>query len=364
MPRFPPLSRQPKADPLEHNLRPQTDIATPRSLSPYQRSQTGKSIWQIANSVIPFLLMWPLMIWSLSVSYWLTLGLALVAGGFMVRVFIIFHDCGHGSFFRSRRANEWVGFLTGLLTFTPHLQWWKEHAIHHATAGNLDRRGVGDVWTMTLEEYRAASRWKRTVYWFFRNPLFMFTVGPFLMFVLVNRFPSKRGGRRERMGVLWTNLALGAIVTALCLTIGWKNYLAIHIPVFLFGGAAGVWLFYVQHQFEDVYWVRQGEWDYFSVGMKGSSYYHLPRLLQWFSGNIGFHHIHHLSPRIPNYRLEACHRENPEFQTAPRVTIRTSLKSLGYRLWDEKNRRLVGYSAARERPEPAMAGAARGTAAF
>ncbi len=321
----------------------------PKDLARYQTPDLRRGLWQLANTLVPYVAVWMAMVWSLSVSYWLTLGLSLIGGGLLIRIFIIFHDCGHGSFFRSRRANDLVGFVTGVLTLTPHYQWWHEHAMHHATAGDLDRRGVGDVWTMTVDEYRAAPGWKRLAYWFFRNPFFMLTVGPVLMFALVNRFPSRHSGPREAWGVLWTNLAVAAAITALSLTIGFKAYVLIHLPIFMIGGAAGVWLFYVQHQFDGVYWRRHGSWDYVSVAMEGSSYYHLPRVLQWFSGNIGFHHVHHLSSRIPNYRLEACHRETPGMARAPRLTLRTSLHSLGYRLYDESAGRLVGYRAARER---------------
>jgi omega-6 fatty acid desaturase (delta-12 desaturase) len=317
----------------------------------YQRSHLGRSLWQAANSFVPYFVLWVLMVQSLSVSYWLTLGLAVIAAGFLVRIFIIFHDCGHGSFFRSRRANDLLGFVAGVLTLTPSHQWWHEHAVHHATAGDLDRRGVGDVWTLTVDEYRSASRWTRITYWFFRNPFFMFSVGPFLMFAIVNRFPHKTGGRREKMSVLWTNMAVAGAITMLCLTIGWKAYVLVHLPVFLFAGSAGIWLFYVQHQFDGVYWEHHEEWDYVRTAVEGSSYFRLPRLLQWFSGNIGFHHIHHLNARIPNYRLEACHRENPAFQEVPTVTLRSSLQSLGLRLWDDKVGRMVGFKAARD-PAP------------
>ncbi len=321
----------------------------------YQGPDLRRSLWQVANSFIPYIALWILMVKSLSVSYWLTLGLAVVAAGFLVRIFIIFHDCGHGSFFPSRRVNDLMGFVAGVFTLTPNYQWWHEHAIHHATAGDLDRRGVGDVWTMTVEEYRAAPRFTRLAYWFFRNPFFMLFVGPFLMFVIVNRFPHPKGGRREKLSVHWTNLALAAAVTALCLTIGWKAYVLVHLPVFLMSGSAGIWLFYVQHQFDGVYWRHHDDWDYARTAMEGSSYFHLPRIMQWFSGNIGFHHIHHLNARIPNYRLEACHRENPEFQKAPTITFRSSFHTLGLRLFDDKSGRMVGFKAARQPATPSGA---------
>ncbi len=231
--------------------------------------------------------------------------LAILAGGFLVRIFIIFHDCGHGSFFQSRRANDILGFVTGVLTFTPYYHWRWQHALHHASSGDLDRRGMGDVWTLTLREYLEASRWKRFAYRVARNPLVLFTLGP-LFLLMVHRFCSPNAGRRERNSVHLTNLALLAVAIGLSLLFGVKAYLLLQLGVLLAAGIAGVWLFYVQHQFEGVYWERSQEWDYATAALQGSSFYKLPKVLQWFSGNIGFHHIHHLSPRIPNYHLEKC----------------------------------------------------------
>jgi omega-6 fatty acid desaturase (delta-12 desaturase) len=316
-----------------------------QALAPYQRSDVWRSVWQIANSLVPYLGLWILMVWGLSVSFWIPLALAPLAGGFMIRLFIIFHDCGHGSFFRSRRANEIVGFVTGVITLTPTHQWWRAHAIHHATAGDLDRRGVGDVWTMTVREYAAAPLWTRAAYRFFRNPAVLLTLGPVYSFVLMNRFAGPKAGKRERLSVDLTNVALAAIIVTLAATIGWKAYLTVHLLIFAFGTPVGVWLFYVQHQFEGVYWRRHEAWDYPDVGLRGSSYYRLPKLLQWFTGNIGFHHIHHLSPRIPNYFLERCHRETPELRDVPSISLRASLKCLSHRLWDEERGRLVGFRA-------------------
>jgi omega-6 fatty acid desaturase (delta-12 desaturase) len=287
------------------------------------------------------------MIWTLSMSYWITLALAVVASGFLVRVFIIFHDCGHGSFFRSRRANRLAEFVTGVLTFTPYRHWRHKHALHHATSGDLDRRGDGEIWTLTVQEYLEASRWKRLAYRLARNPFVLFGVAPLYVFLVQERFPSRTFGKRERRGVHWTNAALLAIVTVMSLTIGIKAYLLIQLPVAMFAATAGVWLFYVQHQFEDVQWKRRGEWDYAEAALHGSSYYELPRILQWFTGNIGFHHIHHLSPAIPNYNLESCHRENPEFQEVKAVTLWSSMKAFSFRLWDEQQQRLVSFGQLR-----------------
>ena len=309
----------------------------------YQQPKLRSSLWQLTNSLLPYLALWGLMIWTFHKSYLLTLVLALIASGFLLRIFIIFHDCGHGSFFQSRRANRITEFLTGVLTFTPYRQWTHDHALHHATAGDLDRRGTGDIWTMTVREYIEASRWKRFIYRLVRNPIVLFGLAPWFVYLVQQRFPSSNSGRRERRGVLYTNVALLAVVTLMTLTIGLKAYLMIQLPIVIFSSAAGVWLFYVQHQFEGVEWDRREDWDYTEAALRGSSFYKLPGVLQWFSGNIGFHHIHHLSPSIPNYLLEKCHKENPLFHEAAEITLWSSMKSFTYRLWDEKKRKLVGY---------------------
>ncbi len=323
----------------------------------YQRPALGRGLWQILNTLVPYILLWFLIYRSLAVSLWLTLPLVLLAGGFLVRVFIIFHDCSHGSFFKSPRANALLGSLMGVLCFTPFFRWRWEHSLHHASAGDLDRRGIGDVWTMTVQEYLAASRWKRFAYRLARNPVVLFVIAPLVLFLVIERLPTGKEGKRERWSVYGTNVALALMVSAMSWAIGWKAYLLLQITAVMVAGSAGVWLFYVQHQFEGVYWERGGEWDYEKAALQGSSYYKLPRLLQWFSGNIGFHHIHHLSPRIPNYHLERCHRSEPLFQGVKPVTLLSSIKCLNFRLWDERTRRLVGYPSGlpRRRPEPPFA---------
>jgi omega-6 fatty acid desaturase (delta-12 desaturase) len=314
----------------------------------YQTPSFARSLWQIANTLVPYAILWYLMYRSLQVSYWITLPLALLAGAFLVRIFIIFHDCTHGSFFRSRRANDLVGFITGVLAFTPYRHWRWEHSVHHATSGDLDSRGRGDVWTLTVEEYLQSSKWKRFSYRLARNPIILLVIAPLVLFVGMNRIPSPKASRRDQMSVYWTNLALAGMFAAGCWAMGSTAYLVLQFVVMLVAGSAGIWLFYVQHQFEGVYWEREQNWDYVEAALKGSSFYRLPRILQWFSGNIGFHHIHHLSARIPNYNLEKCHKANPLFQQANQVTLLSSLKSLSYRLWDERNRRLVGYGYLRQ----------------
>ena len=309
----------------------------------YQKPAIWRSLWQVVNSLVPYAALWYLAYLSLAVSWWITVPLAVLAGGFLVRVFIIHHDCGHGSFFKSRMANDVLGFITGVLTFTPYYQWRGEHALHHSTAGDLDRRGTGDVWTLTVQEYLESSRWNRFLYRLARNPVVLFVIAPLFLFIVKHRFTSPKATRRERHSVYWTNLAVLALATGLSLIFGLKAYLVIQLTAMLVAGSAGVWLFYVQHQFEGVYWERRGAWDYTAAALQGSSFYKLPKVLQWFSGNIGFHHIHHLSSRIPNYNLEKCHDANPLFQSVKAVTLFPSLKSFTFRLWDEPRKKLVGY---------------------
>ena len=313
----------------------------------YQKPDRWVSLWQAANSIIPFLALWYLMYRSLAISYGLTLLLAIPTAGFMVRTFIIFHDCGHGSFFKSRKGNDIMGFITGILTLTPYYEWRHTHAVHHATAGDLDRRGTGDVLTLTIAEYKALPWWKKIGYRTMRNPLIMFTIGSFLVFTVAHRFWRPGAGKREVWSVIWTDLALAGIFLGLSLTIGWKALVLVEAPVVFIATAVGVWLFYVQHNFDRTYWERHAQWDFFKAGINGSSFYKLPGILQWFTGNIGFHHIHHISPKIPNYKLPQCYKENPVFHIQP-LTILSSLKSLRYRLWDEEQKMLVGFKALKQ----------------
>ncbi len=316
----------------------------------YQFPDNWRSIWQIANSIIPYFAMWYLMYRSLSISYWLTLGLAFPTAGLMMRIFIIFHDCGHGSFFKSPRANHFVGTICGILTHTPYFQWTREHAIHHATSGDLQRRGAGDVNTLTVKEYLALSAWERFRYRLYRHPIILFLIGPHYIFLFWYRFTGKHSGRRERNNVWLTNVGMAALYGSMVWAVGLKPFLMIFTPVTIISGAVGVWLFYVQHQYEDTYWRRGKVWDYATAALQGSSFYKLPRILQWFSGNIGFHHIHHLAPKIPNYKLERCHYETPAFQQSPTLTFFASLKSASLRLWDEEQEKMVGFRNLRTEP--------------
>jgi omega-6 fatty acid desaturase (delta-12 desaturase) len=309
----------------------------------YQTPSWQRSLWQVVNTFIPYLVCLVLMYLSLSYSYWLTLALALPAGGLLTRIFILFHDCGHGSFFRSQRANNILGTICGLMVFTPYYQWRFEHAIHHATSGDLDRRGTGDIVTLTVREYLARSRWGRLKYRLYRNPLVLLGVGPWFTFLIAQRFTSPGSRPRERASVYATNLMILAIIGVMWATIGINAYVLIQLPVMLVAGLVGVWLFYIQHQFDGTYWERHGEWDYVTAALNGSSYFKLPKVLQWFTGNIGLHHIHHLSSRIPNYALQQCMDENPMFQDVTTITLGSSLKSLRLNLWDESQQRLVGF---------------------
>jgi len=309
----------------------------------YQRPSAARALWQVANTLVPYIALWVAMWFTVQISWWLTIPLMILAGGLLVRAFIIFHDCGHGSFFKSQKANHILGAITGVLTFTPYYHWRWEHNIHHSSSGDLDRRGTGDIWTLTVQEYLEASRWKRFSYRLARNPLILFVLAPLFLFLFLERIPSRKAPMRERFSVYLTNLALGLMAAGLIWLFGLKAYLIIQVTVVMVAGSAGVWMFYVQHQFEGVYWERSEGWDYVKAALQGSSFYKLPKVLQWFSGNIGFHHIHHLSPRIPNYNLEKCHKAEPLFQTVKPITFFASFRSFTFRLWDEQRRRLVGY---------------------
>ena len=326
----------------------------------YQEPSLWRAVWQLVNTLGPYVLLWYLMHLTVAWSYWLTFALAVLAGLFLIRIFIIFHDCGHGSFFKSRLANDVLGFITGVLTLTPYYHWRWEHSIHHASAGDLDRRGTGDVWTMTVEEYLKSSRWRRFAYRLARNPVVLFGLAPIYLFVIEQRIASPKANPRERWSVRWMNLAILGVAAALSWVFGIAAYLLIQLTITMVGGAVGIWMFYVQHQFEDVYWERDEHWDFTAAALQGSSFYKLPKILQWFSGNIGFHHIHHLSSRIPNYNLERCHEADPLFQEVKPLTFFSSLKSLTYRLWDEPRGRLVSFRQLRKlRKERAPADTSR-----
>jgi omega-6 fatty acid desaturase (delta-12 desaturase) len=317
------------------------------ALAPYARPHLGRSLLDIATSIVPYLALSVLMYLILDVSYLLVLALAIPAAGFLLRTYIVFHDCAHGSFLPSRRANAWLGVALGLVVFESFLSWRHSHAVHHATAGDLDRRGVGDVPTLTVAEYRASPWRRRLGYRLFRNPLVMFGIGPIYALVLQPRFVSRSSRPRVRHSVIGTNIALAVLVGALCWLVGWREYLLVQWPTVVLAGSAGVWLFYVQHQFEDTYWQAKGDWSYADAALRGSSYLRLPKVLQFFTGNIGLHHVHHLSARIPNYNLQRAHDENPIFHNVPTLSGWDGLRAVRLKLWDEDRGRLVTFRDAR-----------------
>lgn len=316
-------------------------------LDDYAKPRLGRSLLDLATSVVPYLALVVAMVFALRVSVWLSLALVVPAVAFLTRTFIVFHDCTHGSFMRSRRANDMLGTVLGLLVWLPYRGWQHEHAVHHATAGNLDRRGVGDITTLTVSEYQALSVWRRIGYRLFRNPLIMFGLGWAVVLVVKPRFVPRGSRPRVRNSVLATNLALALIVATACLTIGWREYLLVQGPVIVVAGAIGVWLFYVQHQFEDTYWQAHSEWRYDHAALEGSSYLKLPGVLRYFTGNIGFHHVHHLSVGIPNYNLPAAHNADDRLRTVPQLTVRQGLYATRLKLWDEQRGRLVTFREVR-----------------
>jgi omega-6 fatty acid desaturase (delta-12 desaturase) len=318
-------------------------------LGPYGGADLRRSLTQILTSVVPLFIFWYAAYRALSVGYWLTLILAVPTAGFVMRLFLIQHDCGHGSFFKSQKVADFVGFWLGVATLTPYRYWRKTHAYHHAHSGDLGFRGLGDVDTITVSEYHEKTFLGRLRYRLYRHPFVLLGLGGFFVFALKHRFPwdIPRRWKREWASVWKTNAALAAILVLAGLTIGLKAAMLVHLPVLIVTGTVGVWLFYVQHQFEDTYWKEHTDWSYFEAGLEGSSYLVLPKPLQWVTASIGIHHIHHLSARIPNYRLQQCLDENPQLQHVTRITIWDGLKTLRLALWDEDSRRLISFREAR-----------------
>ena len=316
-------------------------------LQSYARPRLGRSLLDLATSVVPYLLLTAFMYATWGDSIWLTLGLLLPTAGFLLRTFIVFHDCGHGSFLASKRANRWVGRFTALLVWQPYENWRFDHAVHHGTAGDLDRRGQGDVPTWTVEEYYSRPWQQRLGYRLFRNPLVMFGIGPIFSLMVAPRFSSRDKRRRLRNSIILTNISLAIAVTGLCLVFGIPAFLLVQLAPAYLAGMAGVWLFYVQHQFEDVYWESSERWSYTDAALEGSSYLKLPKVLQFFTGNIGLHHVHHLNARVPNYNLQAAHDENEVFAQVPVLTLRDSFRCPRLKVIDTKSGRLLTWAEAR-----------------
>jgi len=319
-------------------------------LARYRQPSNGRGLVEVAITVVPLAALWLLAWLTLDIGYWLALPLALAAGAFLLRLFMIQHDCSHGSFFRHRLANDWIGRLAGVVTMTPYGVWRRTHATHHACSGNLDRRGMGDVDTLTVDEYRARSIWGRLRYRLYRHPLVMFGLGPAYLFLLQHRLPiglMRGNGWRPWISTMATNLTIAGVAGLLIWLIGIKAFLLVHLPVLLVAASIGVWLFYVQHQFENTVWATDGAWDHQDAALHGSSYYDLPVFLRWFTANIGMHHVHHLSSRIPFYRLPRVLRDHPELRDVGRLTLFQSLRCVRLALWDDTKRRLVSFREAR-----------------
>ncbi|MGA7811053.1 fatty acid desaturase [Bradyrhizobium sp.] len=319
-----------------------------QSLAHYREPNSVRGVFELAVTTVPFLAIWALMWAALDHDYWIGLLLVLPAAGLLVRLFMIQHDCGHGSFFHSRLANDWVGRAIGVMTLTPYDYWRRTHALHHASSGNLDHRGVGDIDTLTVREFLARSRLQQLLYRLYRHPLVMFGIGPTYLFILRHRLPMgmMRAGRGPWLSTMGTNAAIAFLVATMMWLVGFGPFLLVHLPIMILAASIGVWLFYVQHQFEDTSWSRDGTWSFHEAALHGSSHYHLPGVLRWFTANIGIHHIHHLCSRIPCYRLPDVLRDHPELAAVGRITMLQSLRCVRMTLWDERERRLVSFREA------------------
>ena len=324
------------------------------TLAPYARPRVRRSVLDVATSILPYIALSAVMYLVAESAPLLALGLAIPTAGFLLRTYMVFHDCTHGSFLPTRRGNAWLGTFAGLLAFESFDSWRHSHAVHHGTAGDLDRRGVGDVETMTVAEYRDAPRKRRLAYRLFRNPLVMFGLGPLYALVLQPRLVSSTARPRIRRAVIRTNVMLAALAGAMVWLVGWQSYLLVQGSVVMLAGSAGIFLFYVQHQFEDTWWADSDDWTYADAALRGSSHLVLPKVLQFFTANIGLHHVHHLSTRIPNYNLQRAHDENPVFHSVPQITFLDGVRAVRLKLWDESQGRLVTFAEARRPSKPAV----------
>ncbi|MET4603647.1 omega-6 fatty acid desaturase (delta-12 desaturase) [Bradyrhizobium sp. JR4.1] len=322
--------------------------ASAQLLAHYREPDNARGILELAITAIPFVVIWALIWAALDQGYWFALLLEVPAAGLLVRLFMIQHDCGHGSFFRGRLANDWVGRALGVMTLTPYGYWQRNHAGHHANSGNLDQRGLGDIDTLTTREFLGRSRWRRTLYRLYRHPLVMFGVGPSYLFILKHRLPVGMMGRgwKPWLSTMGTNIALAVLVVTMIQLVGYGPFLLVHLPIIVLAASIGVWLFYVQHQFEHTHWAHDETWNFHDAALHGSSHYQLPAVLRWFTANIGVHHIHHLSSRIPYYRLQDVLRDHPQFAGVGRITLLQSLRTVRLTLWDEERQRLVSFGEA------------------
>ena len=336
--------------PLETRAEPRARSAAEwlRTLAKYREPNEWRSFYELAVTVLPLVALWVLAWWALAISYWLTLFITVPAAGFLLRLFLIQHDCGHGAFFRHRDVNDWLGRAIGVFTLTPYDVWRRSHAIHHATSGNLDKRGIGDIDILTVREYQALPAWRKIAYRLYRHPLVMFGLGPAYIFILMNRLPvgHMREGWAYWVSAMGTNAGIALAASAVIYFIGLGPFLLVHLPIVMLASSAGVWLFFVQHQFEDTHWDDGGAWEFHDAALHGSSNYQLPAVLRWFSANIGVHHVHHLYSRIPYYRLPQVLRDFPELGEMGRLTMLESLSCVRLCLWDESQRKLVPLSQA------------------
>jgi len=319
-----------------------------KDLAPYREPSSTRSLFELVITVVPFALIWMAIWMAVDAGYWIGLLLVVPAAGLLVRLFLIQHDCGHGSFFPNRLANDWVGRILGVLTLTPYDYWRHSHALHHAASGNLDHRGIGDIDTLTVSEFQARTPWRQRLYRLYRHPAVMFGIGPAYLFLLRHRLPMglMHNGWRPWLSAMATNAAIALLAGLAIWLVGLVPFLLVHLPIALLAAAIGVWLFYVQHQFEETFWEHDGDWSFHEAALHGSSHYDLPPILRWFTANIGVHHVHHLSSRIPFYRLPEVLRDRPELHQVGRLTLLESLRSVRLVLWDEKKRRLVSFDEA------------------
>lgn len=317
----------------------------------YRHPDVKRSILEIVVTGVPFAVLWGATYAAYQVSFWLALLLAVPAGFFLTRLFLIQHDCGHGAFFKKRATNDWIGRIIGVLTLTPYEVWRRSHAVHHATSGNLDKRGVGDIDTITVREFLAMSKWQQLRYRLYRHPIVLFGLGPAFIFLVHQRLPfgQMREGWRPWISAMGTNVAIALLFTFMIWLVGWQAFLAVHIPIVVAAATVGIWLFYIQHQFEDTYWAHSGEWSHQTAALLGSSYYEMPKALQWLTANIGIHNVHHLYSRIPFYRLSEVLRDYPELANIRRIKFLEGFKECVLKLWDEDARRLVPFRELKQR---------------